>query len=147
MSRGKRFAILGKELNPEKESAKNEVSRKKVIKGSTLTIIDDSEFERNLKKHKLKEDIQAIEKKKIDIKIEVKRSRAQAFALIGLGLIFIYISLNKFYAWKYLNSEISGDTYYRYFSRNEMSAQNYGFLGFLILLGTFWFLKSKRGEK
>ena len=105
MNKKNRFSML--EVGPEDKTAKlpsaeniankNPEVSKKFVK-EMKTIIPNNEFEENLKKHKLKEQIKDIHVKKQVIESKILQIKKMAWIKIAIG-IYIVVLVSKKYIW------------------------------------------------
>lgn len=105
MNKKNRFSML--EVSPEDKTSKHSSSEKiaqenpevpkKLVK-EMKTIIPNNEFEENLKKHNLKEQIKDIHVKKQVIESKILQIKRMAWIKIAIG-IYIVVLVSKKYIW------------------------------------------------
>lgn len=105
MNKKNRFSMLevGSEDKTSKQSPAEKIAKenpevsKKLVK-EMKTIIPNNEFEENLKKHKLKEQVKDIHVKKQVIESKILQIKRMAWIKIAIG-IYIVVLVSKKYIW------------------------------------------------
>lgn len=150
MSRNKRFALLDNEEKPDGDSApaqvEIEIPRKQSVQGLKV-IVDESEFARNLEKHKLTEKVHVIEKKKFELKEEAAFARKNGAILIAAGTLLIALVLRKFIFAETVSRELRGDVMYVTGVRNQMTDLNFFIISCIASVCLYWFFQTKNNRK
>ncbi len=153
MTKKNRFSML--ELEGTKSNTREEEigplpkissQPKEKIPKDYKVIVPKDDFQNNLKRHKLTEKIDEIEKHKIDLKLEALDARKRGIIWITLGIVIIVVSLRNFLFYFEKESHVSGDTRYVNYIRQTMTPSSWLVLAFITGLSLYLY-HHKKGKK
>ena len=165
MNRKNRFNMLeiehGDGNTDQAKALKNEINENKKKKEKNnknkrdfKVIIDQKDFDQNLKKHKLKIHKEDIKKEKVEIKKTIKELKKLAYLQIAFGVILTLFGIFKMFESKTLNSSTrffgtsGGHTRYEInVEKSDVYLDRGNYLHLLsIIAGLYLVFKKKKGR-